>query len=411
MTSEKLAEFRAKGMLLDPKFDRLAVIGDKKKEKLFNFDKNKYIIGYMWCDKDGNSLKNGCVTFNQKNIFSTFNFTENALKKNCDITIYSSDTNEEIIKKTIKITKIDELIELDLNKLFQKSNLLVNNFKIKVTVDKEKYSSTSNSEIIKNWEVLKIHYVIFIPEIMNKLKWYNAEKVQKEWFNNNGNNYPWESEPRLNFYDFNWALEFDRFKKHFNKNFDTWKSEKSINSLKVEIHKMIKEKYVIKPNSTNTETTFGIFENDNKLVDIIIKPEELNYKETKCMVPLFDKFYFSSLKPFEESKLNAELDDLYGAIANTNIRIIASGFLKFENKKIFVYLKKIGFYIRDGFDFVGDQSLGNWHKNGVSTNIFKNLSINNESYRNYRKDTGKGQDFYVYSTVKYFNVNNFKFEL
>ena len=44
MTSEKLAEFRAKGMLLDPKFDRLAVIGDKKKEKLFNFDKNKKIF-------------------------------------------------------------------------------------------------------------------------------------------------------------------------------------------------------------------------------------------------------------------------------------------------------------------------------------------------------------------------------
>ena len=32
MTSEKLAEFRAKGMLLDPKFDRLAKIGDKRKE-------------------------------------------------------------------------------------------------------------------------------------------------------------------------------------------------------------------------------------------------------------------------------------------------------------------------------------------------------------------------------------------
>ena len=33
MTSEKLAEFRAKGMLLDPKFDRLAKIGDKREEK------------------------------------------------------------------------------------------------------------------------------------------------------------------------------------------------------------------------------------------------------------------------------------------------------------------------------------------------------------------------------------------
>lgn len=33
MTSEKLAEFRAKGMLLDPKFDRLAKIGDKREEE------------------------------------------------------------------------------------------------------------------------------------------------------------------------------------------------------------------------------------------------------------------------------------------------------------------------------------------------------------------------------------------
>jgi predicted chitinase len=33
MTSEKLAEFRAKGMLLPSKFDRLAIIGDKRKVK------------------------------------------------------------------------------------------------------------------------------------------------------------------------------------------------------------------------------------------------------------------------------------------------------------------------------------------------------------------------------------------
>ena len=43
MTSEKLAEFRAKGMLLDPKFDRLAVIGDKRKEDESNHKKiNKF---------------------------------------------------------------------------------------------------------------------------------------------------------------------------------------------------------------------------------------------------------------------------------------------------------------------------------------------------------------------------------
>ena len=32
MIGEKLAECRAKGMLLDPKFDGLAVIGDKRKK-------------------------------------------------------------------------------------------------------------------------------------------------------------------------------------------------------------------------------------------------------------------------------------------------------------------------------------------------------------------------------------------
>ena len=45
MTSEKLAEFRAKGILEHPKFDRLAVIGDKWKEDESNHKKiNKFEV-------------------------------------------------------------------------------------------------------------------------------------------------------------------------------------------------------------------------------------------------------------------------------------------------------------------------------------------------------------------------------
>ncbi len=52
MTSEKLAEFRAKGMLLDPKFDKLLVIGDRQKAK--EEEENNHIItGYWSSDKDG----------------------------------------------------------------------------------------------------------------------------------------------------------------------------------------------------------------------------------------------------------------------------------------------------------------------------------------------------------------------
>ena len=45
MTSEKLAEFRAKGILEHPKFDRLAVIGDKRKENENENDKIKTWYG------------------------------------------------------------------------------------------------------------------------------------------------------------------------------------------------------------------------------------------------------------------------------------------------------------------------------------------------------------------------------
>ena len=51
MTSEKLAEFRVKGMLLDPKFDRLAVIGDKLQKK--DEDKIKTLsIKFVSCSAD-----------------------------------------------------------------------------------------------------------------------------------------------------------------------------------------------------------------------------------------------------------------------------------------------------------------------------------------------------------------------
>lgn len=51
MTNEKLAAFRAKGMLLHPKFDRLAQIGDKRKEEEDNI--NYIISGYWSSDKEG----------------------------------------------------------------------------------------------------------------------------------------------------------------------------------------------------------------------------------------------------------------------------------------------------------------------------------------------------------------------
>ena len=61
MTGEKLAGYRAKGMLLDPKFDGLAVIGDRQKAKAEEKKNNKTLsIKFISCSVDE---KNFNLTF------------------------------------------------------------------------------------------------------------------------------------------------------------------------------------------------------------------------------------------------------------------------------------------------------------------------------------------------------------
>ena len=371
------------------------------------------LISYRWCDSSGNSFSGGALRYgNTDNVFLIINFKNISKKDYCKIDIINVKNNLSIQTETILVNKEVHLVKVNVKKIYDNCDELLSTFKVKLKYNNEHYKH-ANDLFLKNLEELKIHFVIFIPEVLDKLKWIHAAKAQRDWFNNIGNNYPWESAPRLNYYEFDWALGFERFKSHFEKHYQSYKSEESVNQLKEEIKKMVKEKYIVLPDASNIETSFGIFENDTKLVETKIYPKELNKRETHCLVPLFDKFYYSSLKLYEESIINPELDDLYGAIANTSIRIVASGILKFENNKVNVFVNRIGFYIKDGFDFVGDQffGLGNWSKNGVSTKKLKNVSIDNKSYRNYRKDTGMGQDFYAYSTVKYYKLNNFRFAL
>jgi hypothetical protein len=48
----------------------------------------------------------------------------------------------------------------------------------------------------------------------------------------------------------------------------------------------------------------------------------------------------------------------------------------------------------------------------VSNNLAgSGIDLDNESYRKYREDVGMGQDFFVYSTIKYYNINDYTFEL
>jgi len=68
-----------------------------------------------------------------------------------------------------------------------------------------------------------------------------------------------------------------------------------------------------------------------------------------------------------------------------------------------VEINQIGVYIRDSFDFNGNQFLGFWDDsdNSVSmTNPFSGTSVSNSDFRTWRANHGAGGDFLIYSDLK-----------
>lgn len=265
---------------------------------------------------------------------------------------------------------------------------------------------------------LKVHAVIYIPEIMKKLGWSYAFKSQEQWFYGDKNNYPWESEPGLGDFFVGWALGFKRFKEHFEKNINAWKDPKVIDELKKQIPVMVADGHAVMPTKWNKRTAFGTFD-VNPVISVQRDHKEVKGGKVMQRVPYFDKYCIKD-KVYEESIWNS-LDDFFGAIANCNMRFVAKGYmeymespLKFLPDSIVVTITDIGVYLRDGFDYVGSQELGFWSMKDkkVSKNPFPLLDeyrlIDNKSYRNYRDDANKGMDFYRYSNI-YIYHPNYKF--
>ncbi|MBB3241127.1 hypothetical protein FHW68_002647 [Pseudomonas sp. Tn43] len=139
------------------------------------------------------------------------------------------------------------------------------------------------------------------------------------------------------------------------------------------------------------------------------------------------------------------LDELRGALANFNMRVIAEGEVILASRKISFLVNRLGFYIDDSYDFsdVGNrfsQPLGYWNYDGVADPvtgngsnffsaigkaemaktaalrgedvqaIFKDIDgkryhlIQNSDFSDYRTKHGKGGDFIVYSDVLYEGV-------
>lgn len=99
------------------------------------------------------------------------------------------------------------------------------------------------------------------------------------------------------------------------------------------------------------------------------------------------------------------LDDLYGALGKFTYRVAVQGTAVAVDKKPqhSVRIESIGIYIRDTYDFNGDQPLGFWNfKTGAVSRTpgFGYEYIENKTFRAWRAKNGRGGDFLVFSDVK-----------
>ncbi|WP_353618477.1 DUF6402 family protein [Paracidovorax anthurii] len=65
-------------------------------------------------------------------------------------------------------------------------------------------------------------------------------------------------------------------------------------------------------------------------------------------------------------------------------------------------VERLGFYIRDCYDFSGNQPLGYWSSEGAYKLPGTHLSmVENKSFNDWRSRTGLGADFLVFSDVQW----------
>lgn len=97
------------------------------------------------------------------------------------------------------------------------------------------------------------------------------------------------------------------------------------------------------------------------------------------------------------------LDDMYGALGKFAFRVAVAGNITFQKatSKHKIAIREVGIYLRDSYDFNGEQSLGHW-SDGIVGKLpvpFVTTEVTNKDFRDWRAANGKGGDFLLYSDV------------
>jgi Family of unknown function (DUF6402) len=232
--------------------------------------------------------------------------------------------------------------------------------------------------------------LLTLPRIMRNQSppWMVAATLMEEWFAAPANDDSLKGTPDTTSIKMDdWVLKFARAKKVY----DQMLADRiyANGPGQREIRKMLDRKGLLNNKVQRKQDTFGDFTQPVSNIDA----DYINER------PVSNTWWEKATDP---------MDDMYGALGAFNLRVAVSGVVAHEATKAGtvhrVSIAKVGVYVRDSYDFGGDQPLGWWDPtfNRIERYHIDPLAyfVSNRDFRDWRKSHNKGGDFLVFSNLK-----------
>ncbi|MDY0928582.1 DUF6402 family protein [Enterobacter sp. CFBP8995] len=217
-------------------------------------------------------------------------------------------------------------------------------------------TSKNESQTEKQVEVDFFH-IDMIPDAMEKMKWQTAAKLMRHWFSIDpafeltkktknellmmDPNLIHDSQLNTDIVKMSWAMTFKQVNEGINKLSRVWNSPNGRRELKVKLgRKGCYEKECIR---------IGY---DSNIKDLEANAQ-VNYLTIGSMLD--------------------SVDGWYGAMGTSTLKVCLQGFTTITNGKCFFIVEKLGFYLKDTYDFVDESStsepLGIWSKERILNKV------------------------------------------
>jgi hypothetical protein len=232
-----------------------------------------------------------------------------------------------------------------------------------------------------------------IPGIMTALSWLPAAALMLDWFSRSPNSAPASGTPNVSAITVSWANGFSRARSVYDS--------------------MIADRVWV------NSAARALIQSRLIAAGLPSPGATLSFGTVSGSAPTLHSTHVNH-RPVSQG-LTAPLDGLAGALANFDFYVIVEGAITdigssprwslFTRRSYRVDIARLAIYIRDSYDFNGDQPLGCWDPvaNTVSrTGLGRpnETCVNNATFRTWRAANSRGGDFYAYSNLDTFATSD-----